>query len=634
MGGEGVDWVSHAMFTKVPHVFQNLGDGTYYHSGYLAIRQAIAAKANITYKILFNDAVAMTGGQPVDGIISVDAHRAPGRGRGREAGGRAVATTSRKYDAITAPLSRPAPSSTTAPSSTRCSARLREMPGVTVLIYEQTCAAEKRRRRKKGELVDPARRLFINDARLRRLRRLLGAVATASPCCRSRPTLGRKRKIDQSSCNKDYSCAKGFCPSFVGVVGGRLRKRTGALAGAGGERFAALVAALPQPAAHALDRALRPAGHRRRRHRRGHGRRADRDGRAPRRQRARACSTSWASRRRAARCCRFVRLADVTRRAEPGAHRHAAGRRGAGLRPRRRAPRADALQTVRHGRTRVLANTHEIPVAESLRNPDASLQGRRAAGEARVRRRRRAGRDPGRAGAGRGLPRRHHRLQHRRAGLRLAARAGAGGPGGDAARDRAERRRGREQQAGVLARPARRGRPGGAAASCCTSPTPATPARRDARRAGRARRRASSPATRTPAYARALSPRWSARCAQREEAVGGRRGGLPLTRAVATQPAQADGLQGRVRGRAPLHRRRVPRSAARAVRGRRRRSSSTWRRRRCVEAEGRRPRRRAKVRFGPLDVAGAEGAGARQGAARHAVRSVRPHRGAPPRAAR
>ena len=121
MGGEGVDWVSHAQFTKVPHVFQNLGDGTYYHSGYLAVRQAIAAGTTITYKILFNDAVAMTGGQPVDGIISRRRDRAPGRGRRREAGRRASATTSRSTT-LSGAAFRPAPSSTTAPSSMPCSA--------------------------------------------------------------------------------------------------------------------------------------------------------------------------------------------------------------------------------------------------------------------------------------------------------------------------------------------------------------------------------------------------------------------------------------------------------------------------------------------------------------------------------
>ena len=220
MGGEGVDWVSHSQFTKVPHVFQNLGDGTYYHSGYLAIRQAIAAKTNITYKILFNDAVAMTGGQPVDGVISVD-----GIARQVEAEGATkvvvLSDDIAKYDAIHDRF----PQGTEFHGRGELDAvqrRLREMKGVTILIYEQTCAAEKRRRRKKGELVDPARRLFINT----RVCEGCGDCSVQSNCVAVVPTetpLGRKRKIDQSSCNKDYSCANGFCPSFVGVVGGALR---------------------------------------------------------------------------------------------------------------------------------------------------------------------------------------------------------------------------------------------------------------------------------------------------------------------------------------------------------------------------------------------------------------------------
>ena len=227
MGGEGVDWVSHAMFTKVPHVFQNLGDGTYYHSGYLAIRQAVAAKATLTYKILFNDAVAMTGGQPVDGIITVD-----GIARQVEAEGvKQVVVMSddiAKYETIRDRF----PAGTEFHDRGRLDAvqrRLREIPGVTVLIYEQTCAAEKRRRRKKGELVDPARRLFIND----RVCEGCGDCSVQSNCVAVQPLetpLGRKRRIDQSSCNKDYSCAKGFCPSFVGVVGGKPRPRARALA--------------------------------------------------------------------------------------------------------------------------------------------------------------------------------------------------------------------------------------------------------------------------------------------------------------------------------------------------------------------------------------------------------------------
>jgi len=229
MGGEGVDWVSHRLFTRRPHVFQNLGDGTYYHSGYLAIRQAVAARATITYKILFNDAVAMTGGQPVDGQISVDAIARQVESEGVKA----VAVVSDRIEQF-------GPIRDRFPQDTRFHPReeldavqreLRAIEGVTVLIYEQTCAAEKRRRRKKGELADPPERLYIHDD----VCEGCGDCGVQSNCVAVLPLetpLGRKRKIDQSACNKDYSCAKGFCPSFVGVVGGRLRKRAGALSGA------------------------------------------------------------------------------------------------------------------------------------------------------------------------------------------------------------------------------------------------------------------------------------------------------------------------------------------------------------------------------------------------------------------
>ena len=174
MGGEGVDWVSHAMFTNVPHVFQNLGDGTYYHSGYLAIRQAVAARRRITYKILFNDAVAMTGGQPVDGIISVDGIARQVEAEGVKQVVVVSPTTSRKYDAIKSRF----PAGTEFHDRAELDAvqrRLREMPGVTVLIYEQTCAAEKRRRAQEGRAGRSGAAPLHQRAGLRGLRRLLGA---------------------------------------------------------------------------------------------------------------------------------------------------------------------------------------------------------------------------------------------------------------------------------------------------------------------------------------------------------------------------------------------------------------------------------------------------------------------------
>ncbi|MGZ5715211.1 MAG: indolepyruvate ferredoxin oxidoreductase family protein, partial [Caldimonas sp.] len=369
MGGEGVDWVSHAMFTSVPHVFQNLGDGTYYHSGYLAIRQAIAANANITYKILFNDAVAMTGGQPVDGIISVD-----GIARQVEAEGATkvvvLSDDIAKYDRIHDRF----PAGTEFHDRAELDAvqrRLRELKGVTILIYEQTCAAEKRRRRKKGELVDPSRRLFIND----RVCEGCGDCSVQSNCVAVVPLeteLGRKRKIDQSSCNKDYSCANGFCPSFVGVVGGSLRKREGALAGPGAARFAALVDKLPLPAAHTwtgpYDLLVTGVG--------GTGivtvgaviaMAAHLEGHAA------SVLDFMGFAQKGGSVLSFVRLAK-----DPAALNQVridAQQADAVLAcDIVVAASADALQTVRHGRTRVIVNTHEIPVAESLSNPDASLK--------------------------------------------------------------------------------------------------------------------------------------------------------------------------------------------------------------------------------------------------------------------
>jgi len=369
MGGEGVDWISHAMFTKVPHVFQNLGDGTYYHSGYLAIRQAIASGSNITYKILFNDAVAMTGGQPVDGTISVDAIA-----RQVEAEGATkvvvLSDDIAKYDAIRAKF----PAGTEFHDRAELDAvqrRLRELPGVTILIYEQTCAAEKRRRRKKGELVDPARRLFIND----RVCEGCGDCSVQSNCVAVVPLetpLGRKRAIDQSSCNKDYSCAKGFCPSFVGVVGARLKKRPGALAGPAAERFAALVERLPLPAPHAwtgpydllvtgvggtgvvtVGALIAMAAH----------------------LEASAASVLdfMGFAQKGGSVLSFVRLAKD--KAALNQVRIDAQQADAVLAcDVVVAASADALQTVRRGRTRVLANRHEIPVAESISNPDAELR--------------------------------------------------------------------------------------------------------------------------------------------------------------------------------------------------------------------------------------------------------------------
>ena len=243
MGGEGGTWIGQAPFTTAKHMFQNIGDGTYFHSGYMAIRAAVAAHVNITYKILYNDAVALTGGQALDGdLMPWDiTHQLWAEGVKRIA---VVTDEPDKYGG----------SVTWAPGAKvfhrremeRLQIEFRDIPGVTAIVYDQTCAAEKRRRRKRGRMVDPDRRVFINQD----VCEGCGDCSTTSNCVAVLPVetpLGRKRAIDQSSCNKDYSCADGFCPSFVSVYGGELRRAEGA-APSGGEP----AASLPDPEAAAF----------------------------------------------------------------------------------------------------------------------------------------------------------------------------------------------------------------------------------------------------------------------------------------------------------------------------------------------------------------------------------------------
>ncbi|VWC44944.1 2-oxoacid ferredoxin oxidoreductase [Burkholderia lata] len=366
MGGEGVDWAAHAMFTNTKHVFQNLGDGTYFHSGILAIRQAVAAKANITYKILYNDAVAMTGGQPVDGSISV-----PQIARQVEAEGVSrfvvVSDEPEKYDGHHGQF----PTGTTFHHRSELDTvqrELRETPGVTVLIYDQTCAAEKRRRRKKGEFPDPDKRLFINDA----VCEGCGDCGVQSNCLSVEPLetpLGRKRRIDQSSCNKDYSCVNGFCPSFVTVEGAALKKAAGAAFDEAA--LAARVDALPVPATHLdaapFDMLVTGVG--------GTGvvtvgalisMAAHLEGKSA------SVLDFMGFAQKGGSVLSFVRIASSdrwlnqvridTQQADVllacdmvvGAS-------------------AEALQTVRHERSRIVVNTHRIPNASFVQNPDANL---------------------------------------------------------------------------------------------------------------------------------------------------------------------------------------------------------------------------------------------------------------------
>jgi indolepyruvate ferredoxin oxidoreductase len=366
MGGEGVDWASHSMFTKTPHVFQNLGDGTYFHSGILAIRQAVAAKANITYKILYNDAVAMTGGQPVDGSISV-----PQIARQVEAEGIAllvvVSDEPEKYDGHHDQF----PRGTTfhhRRELDEVQRRLREIKGVTVLIYDQTCAAEKRRRRKKGEFPDPDKRLFINEA----VCEGCGDCGVQSNCLSVEPVeteLGRKRRIDQSSCNKDYSCVNGFCPSFVTLEGAKLRKAAGAVFDPAA--LAAKVDALIEPHARLddapFDILVTGVG--------GTGvvtvgalisMAAHLEGKSA------SVLDFMGFAQKGGAVLSFVRFAsrdallNQVRIDTQQADVLLACDMVVGA-------SADALQTVRHGRTRIVVNTHAIPNATFVQNPDANL---------------------------------------------------------------------------------------------------------------------------------------------------------------------------------------------------------------------------------------------------------------------
>ncbi|MGB9369853.1 MAG: indolepyruvate ferredoxin oxidoreductase family protein [Xanthobacteraceae bacterium] len=236
MGGEGANWIGEAPFSKRKHVFQNLGDGTYNHSGYLAIRASAASGVNVTYKILFNDAVAMTGGQRNDGGLTVPIIA------------RQVAAEGAKKIVIVTDEPKKYPSGTDWPPGITIHHRddlmavqtgLADVPGLTVLIYDQTCAAEKRRRRKRGQFPDPDKRVVINEL----VCEGCGDCGVQSNCVSVQPLeteWGRKRTIDQSSCNKDYSCLKGFCPSFVTVEGAKLKRGTGVEAPAD-------LPALPEP---------------------------------------------------------------------------------------------------------------------------------------------------------------------------------------------------------------------------------------------------------------------------------------------------------------------------------------------------------------------------------------------------
>ncbi|GAB5389876.1 MAG: indolepyruvate ferredoxin oxidoreductase family protein [Alphaproteobacteria bacterium] len=243
MGGEGVPFVGIQPFSNTKHMFVNLGDGTYQHSGHLAIRMAVSSGINATYKVLYNDAVAMTGGQQVDGGLTVPqiAHQLV-----QEKVKRVVVVTDdeSRYDGV---IRAQLPAGVVVEPRHRLDhiqRELRDIEGVTTIIYDQTCAAEKRRRRKRGQMEDPQKRVIINDL----VCEGCGDCSVQSNCIAILPKeteFGRKRQIDQSNCNKDFSCVEGFCPSFVTVKGGKLK----APAGVGEVEFAPL----PMPEQVSLD---------------------------------------------------------------------------------------------------------------------------------------------------------------------------------------------------------------------------------------------------------------------------------------------------------------------------------------------------------------------------------------------
>jgi len=248
MGGEGASWMGEAPFVDTEHVFQNIGDGTYYHSGLLAVRAAVASGVNMTYKVLFNDAVAMTGGQQVDGPMSVP-----------QITQQIAAEGAKKVVVVTDEPDKYGPNPGFADGVEvyhrddyeKVQKEIREIPGITAIVYDQTCGAEKRRRRKRNLIPDPPKRVVINDL----VCEGCGDCGVKSNCVSVTPLeteFGRKRTIDQSSCNKDFSCVKGFCPSFVTVHGGELKKGKSAPVG---KNVDTLFPAVPEPKLPTLDQA-------------------------------------------------------------------------------------------------------------------------------------------------------------------------------------------------------------------------------------------------------------------------------------------------------------------------------------------------------------------------------------------
>ncbi len=249
MGGEGSNWIGQSPYTSLPHIFQNIGDGTYFHSGLLSIRACVAANVNITFKVLVNGAVAMTGGQPIEGEPMEGEITCPEIAHQLAAEGvKKIVVASNEPEKYARGIFPDGVTVHHRDQLIRIQKELRETEGVTALVYDQTCAAEARRLRKRGEFPDPDRRIVINEL----VCEGCGDCSVQSNCISIEPVeteFGRKRRINQSSCNKDYSCVNGYCPSFASVTGGTLRKAERGGASADEAQFAVL----PEPVLPALE---------------------------------------------------------------------------------------------------------------------------------------------------------------------------------------------------------------------------------------------------------------------------------------------------------------------------------------------------------------------------------------------